>query len=187
MCRREKEVVASRNNHPMNETTTSWDNSTTIVWVVVVMKLIIFCFYVRKLRNYIDWRGPGLGPPLTVRLSPLKRQDIPTPLTMCEGQDRQRQDKDSGKGGEKTLVKTHTGKTSSLWPVGCISDQFPTRGPLTRSLHLAREVSASHDKSVSEWRVGPDTRHKHRHRRVWGNESPRHAGTAAGGPPRQEP
>jgi hypothetical protein len=40
--------------------------------------------------------------------------------------------------------KTITGKTPSLWPGGCISDQFPTRG--TR-LRLARQVSASHDKS----------------------------------------
>jgi hypothetical protein len=30
--------------------------------------------------------------------------------------------KDSGQGGEGTLVKTHTCKMSSLWPVGCISD-----------------------------------------------------------------
>jgi hypothetical protein len=39
------------------------------------------------------------------------------------------------------FVKTLTSKTSSLQPVGCISDQFPTRGT------LAREVSASHEKS----------------------------------------
>jgi hypothetical protein len=45
------------------------------------------------------------------------------------------------------LVKTHTGKTSSLWPVGCISDQFPTKGTPTTSLRLARQVCASHDKS----------------------------------------
>jgi hypothetical protein len=31
MWRRESEVIASRNNHPMSETTTSWDNFTTIV------------------------------------------------------------------------------------------------------------------------------------------------------------
>jgi hypothetical protein len=37
-------------------------------------------------------------------------------------------------------VKTHTGKTSSLPPVGCISDQFPTRGTPTTSLRLARLV-----------------------------------------------
>jgi hypothetical protein len=61
-------------------------------------------------------------------------------------QDRQRQGKDTGKGGEKTLVKTLTGKTSSLWPVGCISDQFPTRGTPTTSLRLARQVQ-SRDKS----------------------------------------
>jgi hypothetical protein len=30
-ARREKEVVASRNNRLMSETTTSWDNLTTIV------------------------------------------------------------------------------------------------------------------------------------------------------------
>jgi hypothetical protein len=29
--RREKEVIASRNNHLMSETITSWDNFTTIV------------------------------------------------------------------------------------------------------------------------------------------------------------
>jgi hypothetical protein len=51
------------------------------------------------------------------------------------------------------VVKTHTGKTSSLRPIGCISDQFPLEGPhdksppRTRSLRLAREVSASHEKS----------------------------------------
>jgi hypothetical protein len=55
--------------------------------------------------------------------------------------------KDSGQGGEKTLVKTHTSKTSSLRPVDCISDQFPTRGIPTTSLCLARQVSTSHDKS----------------------------------------
>jgi hypothetical protein len=38
------------------------------------------------------------------------------------------------------MVKTHTGKTSSLRLVGCISDQFPTRG-------TPRQVSASHSKS----------------------------------------
>jgi hypothetical protein len=36
---------------------------------------------------------------------------------------------------------------SSLRPVGCISDQFRTRGTPTTSLHLARRVSTSHDKS----------------------------------------
>jgi hypothetical protein len=41
------------------------------------------------------------------------------------------------------MVKTHTGKTSNLWPVGCISDQFPTRGTPTTSLRLARQVSAT--------------------------------------------
>jgi hypothetical protein len=46
------------------------------------------------------------------------------------------------------LTKTNTGKTSGLWPVGCISDQFPTRGIPTTSLRLARQVSASHDKSL---------------------------------------
>jgi hypothetical protein len=45
------------------------------------------------------------------------------------------------------LVKTHTGKTSSLRPVGCISDQLPARRTVTTSLRLAREVFASHDKS----------------------------------------
>jgi hypothetical protein len=52
-AKREKEVVVSPNNHLINKTNTSWDNSTTIVWVVV-MQLIIFLFYVHKLRNYID-------------------------------------------------------------------------------------------------------------------------------------
>jgi hypothetical protein len=35
--RRDKEVVASRNNHLMSEITTLWDNFTTIVWVVATM------------------------------------------------------------------------------------------------------------------------------------------------------
>jgi hypothetical protein len=114
-----------------------------------------------------------------MRLSPLKRQKCQH-HRQCEGQDRQCQGKDSGQGGEKILVKTHTGKTSNLWPVGCISDQFPTRGTPTTSLRLAREVSASHEKSGPGWCVGPDARHEHHHRRVWMNESPCHAGTTAG-------
>jgi hypothetical protein len=59
----------------------------------------------------------------------------------CEGQDWQCQGKDSRQGGEGTLVKTHTGKMFSLWPVGCISDQFPTRGTPTTSLRLAQVCS----------------------------------------------
>jgi hypothetical protein len=110
-----------------------------------------------------------------------------------------------------TLVKTHTCKTSSLWPVGCISDQFPTRGIRTTSLCLARQVSASHDKSLPRktslllarevsasheksdpgLHVGPDERHEHHHRRAWRNNSPRHVGTTAGNhasiSPQQEP
>jgi hypothetical protein len=43
------------------------------------------------------------------------------------------------------FVKTLTGKTTSLRPGGCISDQFPTRGTRFR---LTRQVSASHDKSL---------------------------------------
>jgi hypothetical protein len=97
------------------------------------------------------------------------------------------------------MVKTHSGKTSSLQPVGCISDQFPTRGiprklriarevsashdkspPHTTSLHLAREVSASHQKSGPGWHVGPGAQREHHHRRAWRNDSPRHAGTTAG-------
>jgi hypothetical protein len=59
------------------------------------------------------------------------------------------QGKDSGQEGLRTLVKTHTGKTSSLRPVGYISDQFPTRGIPTTGLRLARQLSASHEKSPS--------------------------------------
>jgi hypothetical protein len=88
---------------------------------------------------------------LTARLSPLKHKTNQHHW-QCEGQDRQRQDKDSGQGGERTLVKTHTGKMSSLRPVGCVSDQLPTRGTPTRSLCLAREVSASRDKSLPRTR-----------------------------------
>jgi hypothetical protein len=51
------------------------------------------------------------------------------------------------KEGMQIFVKTLTGKTSSLRPGGCIPDLFPTRG--TR-LRLARQVSASHDKSGSD-------------------------------------
>jgi hypothetical protein len=45
----------------------------------------------------------------------------------------------------RVLVKTHTGKTFGLQPVGCISDQFPTRGIPMTSLRLARQVSTSHN------------------------------------------
>jgi hypothetical protein len=45
-------------------------------------------------------------------------------------------------------------QSSATWlrlrPVGCIFDQFPTRGTPTTSLRLAREVSASHEKSGSD-------------------------------------
>jgi hypothetical protein len=60
------------------------------------------------------------------------------------------------------FVKTLTGKTPSLWPGRCISDQFPTRGT---SLRLTQQVSALHDKSpprttspasTSAW--GPDAK-----------------------------
>jgi hypothetical protein len=86
-----------------------------------------------------EWRGPGLGPPLTARRIQYHWQR--------EGQDWQRQGKDSGQ-GVRVVVKIHTGKTSSLQLVGCISDQFPTRGTPTTSLCLTRKVSASHDKSL---------------------------------------
>jgi hypothetical protein len=90
----------------------------------------------------------------------------------CEGQDWQCQGQDSGWRRLRTLVKTHTGKTSSLRPVGCIFDQFPTKGIPTTSLRLARQVFASHEKSPpctrslrlarppsgSDWYVGHDTR-----------------------------
>jgi hypothetical protein len=98
------------------------------------------------------WRGP----PLTVRLSPPRQREGQDPQR--EGQDWQCQGKDLGQGGERTLVKTLTDKTSSLRPVGCISDQFPTRGkasPRTTSLRLARHVSASHDKSSPRLVCGP--------------------------------
>jgi hypothetical protein len=55
------------------------------------------------------------------------------------------------------------------------------------SLRLARQVSTSHDKISPDWCVNPNTRLELRHRRAWRNESPRHASTTVGGPPRQEP
>jgi hypothetical protein len=80
------------------------------------------------------------------------------------------------RGGMQIFVKTLTGKTSSLYPVGCVSDQFPTRGTLTR------QVSASHDKSPPrttslrpDWCVGPDARLERRHQRIRSSESPHHA------------
>jgi hypothetical protein len=63
--------------------------------------------------------------------------------------------------------------------------------PRMTSLCLAREVSASHERSGPDWCMGPDARHEHRHRRMWRNESLHHTGTTAGGHagvlPRQEP
>jgi hypothetical protein len=51
-AKRENDVVASRTNHLMSETTTLWDNFTTIAWVVAT-QLIIFLFYMHKLRDFI--------------------------------------------------------------------------------------------------------------------------------------
>jgi hypothetical protein len=48
------------------------------------------------------------------------------------------------KEGMQIFVKTLTGKMYSLRPGGCIPDLFPTR---ETCLRLARQVSASHDKS----------------------------------------
>jgi hypothetical protein len=50
----------------------------------------------------------------------------------------------------------------------------PTSFPLEESLRLARQVSASHDKSSPDWCVGPDARLERHHQRMWRNESPRH-------------
>jgi hypothetical protein len=56
-----------------------------------------------------------------------------------------------------------------------------TSFPLEGSLYLARQVSTSHHKSGLDWCVGPDAQLEHLHRRVWRNESPRHACAIAGG------
>jgi hypothetical protein len=68
-----------------------------------------------------------------------------------------------------------------------VSTSHDKSPPRTTSLRPARQVSASHNKSGPDRCVGLDTRHEHRYRRVWRNESPRHAGTTtgghAGGPP----
>jgi hypothetical protein len=99
----------------------------------------------------------------------------------------------------------HLGKTSSLRPVGCISNQFPTRGIPTTSLRLAREVFVSHEKSpprttslyltrevsaslnlprapTGAWAMAHSAspRLEHHRRRMWGNDSPRHANTTVG-------
>jgi hypothetical protein len=92
----------------------------------------------------ITRRGPELGPPLTVKRSPLNTR-LPNTIDNVKAKiDNVGQD--SRRGGVRTPVKTHTGKTSSLRPVGSISDQFPTRGIPPTSLRLARQVSASHYK-----------------------------------------
>jgi hypothetical protein len=67
-------------------------------------------------------------------------------------------------------------------------DKYP---PRMISLLLAREVSASHDKSGPSWHVGPGTQLERHHRRAWRSDSPRHVGTIAGdhasSSPQQEP
>jgi hypothetical protein len=57
--------------------------------------------------------------------------------------------KDSVRGGPRTPIKTLTGKTPSLRPDGSISDSSLLEGPPPRSLRLARQLSASHEKSPS--------------------------------------
>jgi hypothetical protein len=108
----------------------------------------------------------------------------------------QGEEEEDGKAKSRTSARRAVLKgadaTSSLRPVGCISDQFPTRGTPTTSLCLARQVSASHKKFGPFWHVGPDAQREHHHHRlVWRNKSPRHVDTTAGGhagsSPRQEP
>jgi hypothetical protein len=85
-------------------------------------------------------------------------------------------------------VKTHTGKMSSLRPVGCISDQFPTRGTPDKSPpHTTRSApTGAWARTRNE-----GSRREHHHQRVWRNGSPGHASTTTGGhassSPRQEP
>jgi hypothetical protein len=59
-----------------------------------------------------------------------------------------------------TQVKTHTGKTSKSSASWLHLRPVPTRGTSATSLRLARQVSASHGKSGSDWRVGLDARRK---------------------------
>jgi hypothetical protein len=104
-----------------------------------------------------------------------------------DDQDWQCQGQDSRRGGLRTLVKTHTGKKSSLRPVGSISDQFPDKSlPRTTSLHLAVQVSASYELSpalTSAWAIthGVILGHDHHHRNAWGNDPPRYANAPTGG------
>jgi hypothetical protein len=75
-----------------------------------------------------------------------------------------------------TPVKTHTVKMSQFRPVGSIFDQFPRGGSPLTSLHLARQVSASHElppTPTSVWAMTRCTslRHEHLHRNAWGDDS----------------
>jgi hypothetical protein len=63
------------------------------------------------------------------------------------------------------VVKTHTGKTSSLGQSAASLTSSPLEGP-------PRQVSVSHEKSGPGWHVGPDAQRERHHRRAWGNGSP---------------
>jgi hypothetical protein len=57
------------------------------------------------------------------------------------------------------VVKTHTGKTSSLGQLAASLTSSPLEGP-------PRQVSVSHEKSGPGWHVGPDAQRERHHRRA---------------------
>jgi hypothetical protein len=116
-----------------------------------------------------DWRGSGLGPPLTARLPPLKTTRHSNTIdNKIDNVKAKIQDKEERKTWSRPTLARHPvfgqlAASPTSFPleepprrVSASHDESP---PHTMSLRLAREVSASHEKSGPDWRVGPDARH----------------------------
>jgi hypothetical protein len=115
------------------------------------------------MRQY--WRGPRLGLPLTAKRFSLNTRwpnTIDNVKAKIEGVKAKIQDEeDWGSWQDPHLQDVQSpARWLHLRPVPYKRDPHDKSLPCTTSLRLAREVSALHDKSGSDWCVGQDARHK---------------------------